>query len=99
MSPNKKPGAPLSSAQLKGGADPPLKDADGPRGSLGGGANSENSMFNKHYNKELKLCEGKCLLFDQYLSVDEIPMVLCELNESALAYLQREQFDNALLLL
>ena len=26
-------------------------------------------------------------------------MVLCELNESALAYLQREQFENALLLL
>ena len=26
-------------------------------------------------------------------------MVLCELNESALAYLNREQFDNALLLL
>ena len=31
--------------------------------------------------------------------LDEIPMVLCELNESALAYLNREQFDNALLLL
>ena len=26
-------------------------------------------------------------------------MVLCELNESALAYLSRDQFDNALLLL
>lgn len=56
---------------------------DGPRGL----ANSENNQFNKHYNKELKLCE------------DEIPMVLCELNESALAYINREQFDNALLLL
>lgn len=31
--------------------------------------------------------------------VDEIPMVLCELNESAMAYLGRDQFDNALLLL
>ena len=30
---------------------------------------------------------------------DEIPMVLCELNESAMAYLGRDQFDNALLLL
>jgi hypothetical protein len=57
---------------------------DGPRGQ---GANSENNQFNKHYNKELKLCE------------DEIPMVLIELNESALAYINREQFDNALLLL
>jgi hypothetical protein len=26
-------------------------------------------------------------------------MVLCELNESAMAYLSRDQFDNALLLL
>jgi len=26
-------------------------------------------------------------------------MVLCELNESALAYLNRDQFENALLLL
>ena len=54
-----------------------LEAADGPRGSQGG-VSSENSLFNKHYNKELKLCE------------DEIPMVLCELNESALAYLNRE---------
>lgn len=55
----------------------PIDAADGPRSS-GAGANTENSLFNKHYNKELKLCE------------DEIPMVLCELNESALAYLNRE---------
>jgi len=33
------------------------------------------------------------------LLIDEIPMVLCELNESALAYLGRDQFENALLLL
>mmetsp|Transcript_20656 Transcript_20656/g.31514 ORF Transcript_20656/g.31514 Transcript_20656/m.31514 type:complete len:175 (+) Transcript_20656:20-544(+) len=62
---------------------------DGPSkgGAFGSGGSSENALFNKHYNKELKLCE------------DEIPMVLCELNESALAYLNREQFENALLLL
>ena len=30
---------------------------------------------------------------------DEIPLVLLELNESALAYIQKDQFDNALLLL
>ena len=61
--------------------------ADGPTKGAGNNGNSENSIFNKHYNKELKLCE------------DEIPMVLCELNESALAYLNRDQFENALLLL
>jgi len=31
--------------------------------------------------------------------IDEIPIVLLELNESALAYITREQFDKALLLL
>ena len=30
---------------------------------------------------------------------DEIPLVLLELNESALIYIQKEQFENALLLL
>jgi hypothetical protein len=25
--------------------------------------NAENEFFNKHYNKELKLCEGKIILF------------------------------------
>ena len=48
---------------------------------------SEHDSFNKHYNKELKVSE------------DEIPIVLLELNESALAYITREQYDRALLLL
>ena len=69
VSPNKKqmamvneraPG--LAGAGMKAPAsDIGLTNADGPRGSISG-ANSENSMFNKHYNKELKLCEGKLLL-------------------------------------
>ena len=66
ISPNKKqmamaneraPG--MAGAGLKGAAsDIPLSNIDGARGSISG-PNSENSMFNKHYNKELKLCEGK----------------------------------------
>ena len=32
-------------------------------------------------------------------SLDEIPIVLLELNESALAFITREQFEKALLLL
>ena len=41
-------------------ADINLSAADGPpaRGAASQ-ANSENNLFNKHYNKELKLCEGK----------------------------------------
>jgi hypothetical protein len=57
------PGAPKS--------DLSLQAADGPtKGGLGsgGGLNAENSLFNKHYNKELKLCEGKSLSF---LTVNE----------------------------
>ena len=72
--PKKLPGAPLNAAAAK--ADMPVKDPDNP--TKGNGATSESALFNKHYNKELKLCE------------DEIPMVLCELNESALAYVSRE---------
>ena len=98
-SPNKKPvieRAPNGPIKVSS-ADIPLDRADGPTKTMGA-ANSENSMFNKHYNKELKLCEGK---YRSLLTIfiDEIPMVLCELNESALAYLSRDQFDNALLLL
>ena len=44
----------------------------------GGGGAGANDSFNKHYNKELKVSE------------DEIPMVLLELNESALIYIQKE---------
>lgn len=39
-----------------------LQNADGPvRAGAGSAANAEASLFNKHYNKELKLCEGKSL--------------------------------------
>ena len=43
--------------------------------SEAGGGQGANDSFNKHYNKELKVSE------------DEIPMVLLELNESALIYI------------
>ena len=59
---------------------------DGVKSGAGGKANGNgstetagglgaNDSFNKHYNKELKVSE------------DEIPMVLLELNESALIYI------------
>ncbi len=48
---------------------------------------SDCDSFNKHYNKELKVSE------------EEIPIVLMELNESAVAYSTRDQYDKALLLL
>ena len=42
----------------KSSSDMSLSNADGPRGSIGS-ANAESNLFNKHFNKELKLCEGK----------------------------------------
>jgi hypothetical protein len=48
---------------------------------------AENDLFNKHYNKELRV------------SKDEIPIVLAELNESALAFIKKEQYEKALNLL
>jgi len=47
----------------------------------------EMDNFNKHYNKELKI------------SKDEIPIVLGELNDSAQAFIKREQYEKALNLL
>ncbi len=59
---------------------------------------AESDSFNRHYNKELKVSEGKSPLNLNAL-IDEIPLVLLELNESALLFIQKEQFENALLLL
>ena len=42
--------------------------------------------FQKHYNKELRV------------SQDEVPIVLNELNDSALKYIKREQYEKALVL-
>ena len=50
------------------------KGANTVAGAEATGAGGTDS-FNKHYNKELKVSE------------DEIPMVLLELNESALIYI------------
>ena len=52
-----------------------------------GGTFSENDTFNKHYNKELRV------------SKDEIPIVLGELNDSAIQFIKREQWEKALNLL
>lgn len=41
-----------------GGAD--LANVEGARG-FGSQASDNNNLFNKHFNKELKLCEGKSL--------------------------------------
>ena len=57
---------------------------------------TDADSFNKHYNKELKVSEGKIILLK---FLDEIPIVLMELNESALAYISRDQYEKALLLL
>ena len=64
---------------------------------MGAGSINENESFNKHYNKELKVSEG--IYKSNFIPIDEIPIVLLELNESALAYITREQFDKAMLLL
>lgn len=47
--------APGANGALKGDISS-IRDPDGPR--AGNQANAETFLFNKHYNKELKLCEG-----------------------------------------
>lgn len=51
------------------------------------GSVDPDSMFQKHYSKELKVNE------------DEIPFVLAEFIENALRYIKKEQFEKALILL
>lgn len=47
----------------------------------------ENDTFNKYYNKELRV------------SKEEIPIVIQELNDSAVAFIKKEQYEKALNLL
>jgi hypothetical protein len=55
------------------------KSADGTNNdSQNAAATIENDLFNKHYNKELRV------------SKDEIPIVLAELNESASAFIKKD---------
>ena len=49
-----------------------------------------SDSFNKFYNKELKVSEGKLLFLCLTECLDEIPLVLMELNESALNYINRD---------
>ena len=67
-------------------------------GATGGGAGSgngsagssnNNDAFNKHYNKELKVSEGKLwhLISQSCMYIDEIPIVLMELIESGIQYI------------
>ena len=86
----------LSNSQLRHAGGVAGVAAPGPRLEGGGarGVSGErlqlNTGLHRHNlagDRELKVSE------------DEIPMVLLELNESALIYIQKEQFENALLLL
>lgn len=49
--------------------------------------NDPDSLFQKHYSKELKVNE------------DEIPFVLAEFTENAMRYIKKEQYEKALILL
>jgi hypothetical protein len=80
------------------------KGAKGKESTTAGQGTSDS--FNKFYNKELKVSEGMVLNYSWYVVnrrlfvyADEIPLVLMELNESALNYINRDQFENALILL
>ena len=87
----------LSNSQLRhaglpggvAGVSTPRLEGGGARG-VSGERLQLNTGLHRHNlagDRELKVSE------------DEIPMVLLELNESALIYIQKEQFENALLLL
>ena len=58
LSPTKKPNVPKSMSNERALGKDMVKDPDNPKAI----ANTESNLFNKHYNKELKLCEGKSSL-------------------------------------
>lgn len=65
--------------------------------AVGGDKNLEDS-FERFYNKDLDLDEGKsfrCLS----LSIDQVPVVIYELNESAINFISQESYEKALILL
>jgi hypothetical protein len=67
-----------------------MSKIEGKPASSGAGNAPTSDSFNKYYNKELKVSEGKNRTDDLTLCVDEIPLVLMELNESALNYINRD---------
>jgi len=65
----------------------PLSDKSPTAASNTEGPTDPDALFQKHYSKELKVNE------------DEIPFVLAEFIENALRYINKEQYDKALILL
>ena len=63
---------------------------EGKPATSGNPTQATSDSFNKYYNKELKVSEGKNRTSHLTLSIDEIPLVLMELNESALNYINRD---------
>lgn len=58
--------------------------------------NATTDSFDTIFNKELDLDIGKYSYSD---SVEEVPMVLYELHENSLYYIEKEEWDKALVLL
>ncbi len=56
-------------------------------GEGGKGATSVEDSFERYYNKDLDLDE------------DQVPIVIYELNESAINFISQESFEKALILL
>lgn len=57
-----------------------------------------DDSFQKLYSKELDLDEGKSSS-DLMMCADEVPLILNELNDSAIHFISKDQYDRALSLL
>jgi hypothetical protein len=58
--------------------------------------NMEDS-FQRLYSRELDLDEGNLLIF--IIEIDEVAIILHELNDSAIHFISRDQYERALSLL
>ena len=69
----------------------------GSRSGVGAGEKSLEDSFERYYNKDLDLDEGKLDLFTHI--TDQVPVVIYELNESAINFISQESYEKALILL
>jgi hypothetical protein len=57
-------------------------------------SNEEQSIY-RNFDREHRLSEGKITPNN----LDEIPLALCELNDAAVSYINKENYEKALILL
>ena len=65
----------------------------------GKGDKIHEDSFERYYNKDLDLDEGIYVTKNPLLFIDQVPIVIYELNESAINFISQDSYEKALILL